>query len=511
MDKKCLYRLNKLNLIEGVDLMFRKAVGKPCSEAVCIMNYVDKRLKGNAPVMPEVKYPIHVSMVGYFEKLFANERQMSKAANEVLGVASSLSSFDVNMTHISNKLIDFAREMSAVSESNLAIVEQTTASMNQVSDTISDTSDTLKQLSEASEVLVERNNSSLSQIGEINTLKNNVMSDASIMSEQIRQLVDMANRVNDIVNSVKAIADQTNLLALNASIEAARAGEHGKGFAVVAQEIRKLAEDTKNSLEGMNSFVGNIHRAAEDGKKSMDRTMQSTSEMSQKLDTVTETIGKNVQLLHTTIEDVKHINQSMEGVRVAASEINQAMEASSRDAEKLSQMTQVITSDAASSAEYAKQISQVDDTLSGVVKEMMHSLLGSSNAISNEELLKKLNSAKEAHENWMKILKRIVDERTVYPLQVNGSKCAFGHFYHSIKVAHPAIAADWQAIDGSHSTLHNLGQKTIQAVKERNAEKALEHYNEAVQRSGEVVRYLEKIAAEVQKQTQKGVHILGTE
>ena len=62
-------------------------------------------------------------------------------------------------------------------------------------------------------------------------------------------------KVSDIVEGVGAIADQTNLLALNASIEAARAGEHGKGFAVVAQEIRKLADDTKGSLQNMRNFV----------------------------------------------------------------------------------------------------------------------------------------------------------------------------------------------------------------------------------------------------------------
>ncbi len=488
--------------------MFKKPVGKPCNEAICILNYVEKRLNGDEVQEPGVEYPIHMTVLKYFNKLLGSEKQMSAAAKQMLSITAALSSFDVNMSHSAYKLIDFSKEMSMLSESNLAIVEQTTASMNQVNETVSNTSDTLAQLSAASEVLVERNNQSLSQIEEVNGLKNNVMTDANIMSQQIQQLVEMANRVNDIVNDVKAIADQTNLLALNASIEAARAGEHGRGFSVVAQEIRKLADDTKKSLEGMNAFVNNIQSAALSGKQSMDSTINSTVEMSQKLDTITGTIGENVDMLHTTIEDIKMINESMEGIKEATNEINQAMEASSRDAEKLSQMTQVISGDAMQSAEQAKQISQIDDKLSGIVKEMMQALLGSKNAISNQELIQNLNNAKEAHKNWVVNLRRIVDEMRTYPIQINGSKCAFGHFYNSIDIKHPAIEKEWKAIEGIHNELHSYGHKVIEAVKQNNSTEAYEYFHKAEELSKSVISYLDKVVSEVEVQNQKGVQVL---
>ncbi|MHB1394132.1 MAG: methyl-accepting chemotaxis protein [Clostridia bacterium] len=488
--------------------MFGKSLRKPCNEAICILNYVEKRLNGDEVQEPGVEYPIYMTVLKYFNKLLTSEKQMSAAAKQMLSITASLSSFDVNMSHSAYKLIDFAKEMSMLSESNLAIVEQTTANMNQVNETVSDTSDTLEQLSAASEILVTRNNQSLSQIEEVNVLKNDVMADANIMSQQIQQLVEMANRVNNIVNDVKAIADQTNLLALNASIEAARAGEHGKGFSVVAQEIRKLADDSKKSLEGMNAFVNNIQSAALSGKQSMDSTINSTVEMSQKLDNITGTIRENVDMLHTTIEDIQVINESMDGIKGATNEINQAMEASSRDAEKLSQMTQVITKDATQSAEHAKQISQIDDSLSGIVKEMMQALLGSKNAISNQELIQNLNNAKEAHKNWVSNLRHIVDEMIAYPLQINGSKCAFGHFYNSINISHPSIEADWKAIDSIHSELHNFGYKVLVAVKKKDVAKAQECFYKAKELSESVLSYLDKVISEVEEQNQKDVQVL---
>lgn len=88
--------------------------------------------------------------------------------------------------------------------------------------------------------------------------------DVKVKSEDLEK---RANDITKIVSIVAGIAEQTNLLALNASIEAARAGEQGKGFSVVAESIKKLSEQSKESVKEINTnlvhFKGNIESLVE--------------------------------------------------------------------------------------------------------------------------------------------------------------------------------------------------------------------------------------------------------
>ena len=480
----------------------------PCSEALCIIKNVEERLKGKVVDNLEVDYPIHKTLLKHFDKLFASEEKMSINSKRMLNVVSSLSEFDVKMTHSSYNMLAFAQDMSLVSESNLSIVEEITASMNDVNETISHTATTMEQLSQSSQELIKKNDESIFQLNEVNTLKENVIKDTNSMSAQIAQLVDMANKVNDIVNGVQSIAEQTNLLALNASIEAARAGEAGRGFAVVADEIRKLADSTKMNLNDMRVFVNNIQQAADGGRESIGNTMKSTNAMNEKLDNISTTIEGNVSMLRDTVQDINTVSQAMVNIKETSKEVNQAMDLSARDAEKLLNMTQVIHNDALQSAENAKHISKIDEELSDCVRDMIAALNGGTHAITNADLTENLLKAKEAHHNWMKNLKRIVDEMKSYPIQTNSKRCAFGHFYHSIHITHPDIIQEWMAIDGVHHELHNMGEKIVNIINSKDSIQANALYLQAEQLSEKIFGHIDNTIKALEQKSKLGIEVL---
>lgn len=99
----------------------------------------------------------------------------------------------------------------------------------------------------------------------------------SSLEKDLRSSVESSKSVSsikDLTDDILSIASQTNLLALNASIEAARAGEAGKGFAVVAEEIRQLADNSKNTANSIQAISNQVITSVEQLATSSDKLLK---------------------------------------------------------------------------------------------------------------------------------------------------------------------------------------------------------------------------------------------
>ncbi|MCT4509424.1 MAG: heme NO-binding domain-containing protein [Tepidibacter sp.] len=191
------------------------------------------------------------------------------------GVTDEMNTFSKTLTGIANKMDYTSGEISGIVEqvatAAITQAEETENAVSLLNDNIIGIKNISQMENENKEELeksVERIEQGYSHVKSTTDKLNDILKSFGTVKENSVNLQNKAENITEIVSIVASIAYQTNLLALNASIEAARAGEMGKGFAVVAEEVRKLAEQSQDAVNNINSnlsvFIGEIQNLVSD-------------------------------------------------------------------------------------------------------------------------------------------------------------------------------------------------------------------------------------------------------
>ncbi|MDX1701299.1 MAG: methyl-accepting chemotaxis protein, partial [Melioribacteraceae bacterium] len=179
----------------------------------------------------------------------------------------------------------------------------------------------------------------------------------------ISALASQLEEISSITKLIEGIAEQTNLLALNASIEAARAGEQGKGFAVVAQEVRSLAEQSKESVATISRLVAEIQVKSREAVVNIEGGHELVT-------TGHKVIGESQEHFTSIIERISSLNEGVQKMADQSKDLNdsgQRMSMSVNEVVAISEETSASADQVASSLdeqmEANKELVQVSNEL----------------------------------------------------------------------------------------------------------------------------------------------------
>ena len=214
------------------------------------------------------------------ESLNNNAKESAIAANQISGTITEFA--DEN-----------AGQQKAIGNANKAIIDMREL-LNVIAENsggVSDAANVALKMAETGSVTVGN------AVKSMESLRTSVQQSSQI----IKLLGEQSGKIGNIVETISGIAEQTNLLALNAAIEASHAGEHGRGFAVVAEEVRKLAEQSREATEKIQLTLNQMNQAVEE----ISKTIETTGKISEKQEASTAEITANLSRVKSAAEELK--------------------------------------------------------------------------------------------------------------------------------------------------------------------------------------------------------------
>jgi len=256
-----------------------------------------------------------------FGAMLEGLRKLMREINEGVGVLASSSS----------EILATTTQVASGAAETAASVSETTATVEEVKQTAQVASQKARNVSDSAQKAAQVSQNGRKSVEEATQGMQRIQEQMESIAESIVRLSEQSQAIGEIIATVNDLAEQSNLLAVNAAIEAAKAGEQGKGFAVVAQEVKSLAEQSKQATAQVRTILGDIQKATgtavlatEQGNKAVQAGVKQTGETGEAIRLLADSVAEAAQAATQIAASSQQQMVGMDQVAQAMENIKQA-------------------------------------------------------------------------------------------------------------------------------------------------------------------------------------------
>ena len=283
------------------------------------------------------------SLNAMIESMRGLMRDMKQFGSKVTGLAEDVSD---KTGAINTSMQDIARAMDEVASGVQGQAEDTESSnenMISFSENITTVTEKTSHMGQTADKAIEAVEQGRVIVQELSGKSDTTVSLTRVLVNDIDAVQKNSEEIKSFVDVINSIAGQTNLLSLNASIEAARAGEAGRGFAVVAEEIRKLADQSKESGNKIHEIVKKIGETADKTTASAREAESMVNEQARALQETVNVFGMIQDCVGELVEGIRLITQRLEESMLEKDKVENSLQNIASVSEEVAASTQEVT------------------------------------------------------------------------------------------------------------------------------------------------------------------------
>ncbi|WP_425806904.1 methyl-accepting chemotaxis protein [Desulfitobacterium sp. Sab5] len=304
------------------------------------------------------------------EQLDELVKRVTKSSEQVAASSEELSAITEGNTEATNHVAQAIESVAEGAQKQTTAIDETLSAIQQISASNQEVAANSSEITDYMAKTLTTTHAGQEALNRVIQQMNSISEGNDAVQRRIAELSASSEEISGIVQFITGIAEQTNLLALNAAIEAARAGEQGRGFAVVAEEVRKLAEQSREATTKISALIHQNNSHINLAVTAMEEEVNNVKEGMEVVNIAGQSFTEIAQLIENVSAQMEEVSATFEQIASGGQQILTSVEKIDTTSKETTSHAETVSAGVQEQTASMEQIASAAQSLAAMASEL---------------------------------------------------------------------------------------------------------------------------------------------